>query len=323
MVPVAEPVRSPAASPSFFTRCAWGVLVWNLFVVLWGAFVRISGSGAGCGNHWPLCNGVVVPLAPSVQTIIEFTHRVTSGAVDGLLVIGLAIWSLYRFPRGHLVGKAAGISVVFLILEGALGAGLVRFNYVGQDASIGRALYLSLHLVNTQLLLASVALVAWFSRNVTPPAGRRRPVLVAAVAAALLVSATGVIAALADTVFPVGSLAAGMRQDMATSANFLLRLRIFHPALAILGGGFCIAAAIRVMRSTPHPLAISIATAVMLLTLTQLGFGAMNLALLTPVWMQITHLLLADLVWLSLVLLTVEAGKPIESELGSYADRNH
>ena len=47
-----------------FARFAGAVLGYNLLVIVWGAYVRASGSGAGCGNHWPLCNGVVVPNAP-------------------------------------------------------------------------------------------------------------------------------------------------------------------------------------------------------------------------------------------------------------------
>ena len=91
---------SPKTRPATFTRYAWGVLAWNLFVVLWGAYVRASGSGAGCGNHWPLCNGDVVPRAPRLETIIEFTHRMTS-AVSLLATGGLAVWSVLRFPRDH------------------------------------------------------------------------------------------------------------------------------------------------------------------------------------------------------------------------------
>ena len=87
-------------------RFAWGVLAINIVVILWGAFVRASGSGAGCGSHWPLCNGEVVPVAVQVQTVIEFTHRVTSGTAF-LLVIGLLVWARRAFPVGHQVRAAA------------------------------------------------------------------------------------------------------------------------------------------------------------------------------------------------------------------------
>lgn len=309
MVPLTESRTAPTASQAHanaFTRAAWGVLAWNVLVVLWGAYVRASGSGAGCGSHWPLCNGEVVPQAPSIKTLIEFTHRLMSGvALVG--VIALAAWSMYRFPRGHRVRRAASLSVVFLVIEALLGAGLVLFQYVAQNASVGRACYLSLHLVNTQLLLAALVLTAWFSRDANPRAGSGRPLVFATLPVAILVSVTGAIAALGDTLFPSSSLAEGMRQDLSGAAHFLLRLRVLHPFFAILGAVFFVFVAISVLRSRPRPITARIAMVVLVVTLAQLAAGAMNLVLLAPIWMQITHLLLADLVWMSLVLLTVEA----------------
>jgi heme A synthase len=292
---------------SSFTRYAWGVLAWNLFVVLWGAYVRASGSGAGCGSHWPLCNGEVLPRAPRLETIIEFTHRMTS-AVSLLATGWLAVWSVRRFPRDHRVRRYALLSVIFLFAEALLGAGLVLFEFVASNASVGRAFYLSLHLVNTQFLVAALALTAWYSRDVAPPNGVcRSPRLIAALPAALLVSVTGAVTALGDTLFPASSLAEGMRQDIAAASSFLLRLRVLHPALAILAAGYFVYVAMSVLRSKPRPLTAQIATAVIVLAIAQLGAGAINLTLLAPVWMQLIHLLLADLLWLSLVLLVVEA----------------
>src|SRR5579864_8395919 len=189
------PVRLRTAN---FTRYAWGVLGWNLLVILWGAYVRASGSGAGCGSHWPLCNGEVVPRAPRLETIIEFTHRMTS-AVSLLATGWLAVWSVRRFPRDHRVRRYALLSVVFLFAEAQLGAGLVLFEFVASNASVGRAFYLSLHLVNTQFLVAALALTAWYSRdassNVAQNATRRSPRVIAALPLALVVSVTGAVTA--------------------------------------------------------------------------------------------------------------------------------
>src|SRR5258708_468258 len=167
-------------------RFAWGVLAWNVLVVLWGAYVRASGSGAGCGSHWPLCNGEVVPRAPRPDTIIEFAHRATSG-MDVIATVALAVWSFYLFPRRHSVRRLAILGVIFLIFEALLGAGLVRFEYVGHNASVGRALYLCLHLVNTQVLLAMLALTAWFSRSSAEPLGTMRPLVIAALPITILI----------------------------------------------------------------------------------------------------------------------------------------
>jgi cytochrome c oxidase assembly protein subunit 15 len=289
-----------------FTRFAWGVLAWNILVVLWGAYVRASGSGAGCGSHWPLCNGEVVPVAPRIETIIEFTHRMMSGVA---LVAVIALWLSSRasLARGSRVRRMAFASFIFLITEALLGAGLVLFNYVDKDASIGRAFYLSLHLVNTLLLLGALVLTAWFSRSVVPTSARRSSLVVAALPIAILVSVAGAIAALGDTLFPATSLAQGFHQDFSAAASFLLRLRVLHPTLAILAGCYFVTVSVMVLRSNQRPVAAKLAIGVWILVLAQLGAGAINLLLLAPVWMQITHLLLADLVWISLVLLAVEA----------------
>jgi heme a synthase len=285
-----------------FTRFAWGVLGWNLLVVLWGAFVRASGSGAGCGSHWPLCNGEVVPVAPRIETIIEFTHRMMSG-VALVAVVALWLWSRNSFSRGDRVRRMALASVVFLITEALLGAGLVLFNYVDKDASLARAFYLSLHLVNTLLLLAALVLTAWFSREgAQQHRVRRTTLLIAALPLAALVSVTGAIAALGDTLFPATSLAQGLRQDLSGAASLLLRLRVLHPVFAILAGVYFAAASIAVLRARQSRLAIY----VLILVLAQFSAGAINLFLLAPVWMQITHLLLADSLWIGLVLLAVE-----------------
>lgn len=303
---MATSTQSPAeTSASGFTRYAWAVLAWNLFVVLWGAYVRASGSGAGCGSHWPLCNGEVVPRAPRLETIIEFTHRVTS-AVSILATGWLAVWSFRRFPRDHRVRRYALLSIVFLFTEALLGAGLVIFEFVAANASAGRAFYLSLHLVNTQFLLATLALTAWYSRENVPLQAHRPVRLLAALPVALVVSVTGAIAALGDTLFPASSLAEGMRQDLSAASSLLLRLRVLHPALAILAAGYFVYVAMSVLRAKAGPLTTRIGLAAIVLALAQLAAGAINITLLAPIWMQLVHLLLADLLWLSLVLLVLE-----------------
>jgi cytochrome c oxidase assembly protein subunit 15 len=286
---VASPARTQSAN---FTRFAWGVLVWNVLVVLWGAYVRASGSGAGCGSHWPLCNGDVVPVAPRI-------------ALVG--VVALWLWSRASFAPGSRVRRMALTSFVLLITEALLGAGLVLFNYVDQDASVGRAFYLSLHLVNTLLLLGALVLTAWFSTGEERMPARRSSLVMAALPIAILVSVTGAIAALGDTLFPVTTLAQGFHQDFSTAASFLLRLRVLHPIFAVLAAGYFVTISVGVLRSKPHALATKLAVAVLVLALAQLSAGALNLLLLAPVSMQITHLLLADSLWIGLVLLAVES----------------
>jgi len=116
-----------------FVIFAWAVLAYNFAVVLWGAYVRATGSGAGCGNHWPLCDGSVAPQTPAGATVIEFTHRVTS-ALDLVLVAALLVWAFRAYPKRHCVRLGAALSAIFLVTEALLGASLVLLNHVARNA---------------------------------------------------------------------------------------------------------------------------------------------------------------------------------------------
>lgn len=287
-----------------FVRLAWCVLGWNVLVVLWGAFVRASGSGAGCGSHWPLCNGEVVPPSPTMSTIIEFTHRLTSGlALIG--VAALVLWSWKLFPKGHLARKAAWVSLGFIIVEALLGAGLVLLAYVEKNASAGRALYLCAHLTNTLLLLAAIACCGWFAQHERWTRTRVPALLWVALGVVLCAGITGVVAALGDTIWPAVSLQEGMRQEFSQDAPLLLQLRLVHPVIASAAGVFLILAAL---------LRFSGRTKVWLITLTavQLAAGGLNVLLLAPVWMQMLHLALAVGVWIVLCFGALARGEALE-----------
>ena len=289
-----------------FTRFAWGVLGYNLLVVAWGAFVRATGSGAGCGKHWPTCNGAIVPRAPGVETAIEFTHRATSG-IALLLVVALVVWAFRAFPRGHPARRASAWAMGFMIAEALVGAGLVLFGWVAKDASAGRGWAMAVHLTNTFLLLGALALAADWSRHPGGFAAAGRRSVAAALASAgavvLLAGVTGAIAALGDTLFPASSFAEGLRQETAVEASLLLRLRLLHPFAAIAAGAMILAAARIALRARPEPRVRAAALAGAALVATEIALGVGNVLLLAPVWLQLVHLLVADLVWLSLVLL--------------------
>jgi cytochrome c oxidase assembly protein subunit 15 len=292
---------------SRFTLFAWVVLGWNVLVVLWGAVVRATGAGAGCGSHWPLCNGDVLPQAPAVKTLIEFAHRVTSGLALVLIVV-LLIWALRLFPKRHAARRYATLSFILIIVEALLGAGLVLLRYVEHDQSVGRAVAISLHLANTLLLLGALTCTAWFSRpEVTRPRfAFSGAVLGLLLPLALIVGITGAIAALGDTLFPATSFSQGMQQDVSDTAHFLLRLRVFHPAFAIILAlyGLIVAAdRISTRVSCESQMIASIICGVIGV---QLLAGFANLLLLAPVWLQITHLLLADILWVLFVILVAE-----------------
>lgn len=287
-----------------FARYAWLVLAFTLGVILWGAFVRASGAGAGCGSHWPLCNGEVIPQPKSVKTVIELTHRVTS-ALSGLLVLVQVVWAMRALPRGHLARKASGFAMFFMLTEGAVGAALVKLEMVAENKSIGRAYWMSLHLVNTFLLLASMGVAAWAASRDVRLELRKRPAVAAigtaALAGALVLGTSGAVTALGDTLFPSTSLAEGLAQDLSATAHFLLRLRVLHPVIGLAVLGYVLFAATRLGAEAPDVRRHAIAASALFVG--QVGLGFLNLALLAPISLQILHLLVADLVWLALVLL--------------------
>jgi len=296
-----------------FSRFAWAVLAYNLPVILWGAYVRVSFSGDGCGAHWPTCNGQVLPGQMTAPTLIEYTHRMMT-TVDTMAVIALCVWAFRAFPKRHAVRRYAVLSLVFLLIEAVLGAGLVLLRHVARDASAGRAWYLSAHLVNTMLLLAVMTATAWLATRATAQfrLSRIPPILWGALAVTVAVSITGAIAALGDTLFPAASLAEGMRRDFSSASSMLLRLRLVHPAIAILGIAYLVWAAATMLRGKPEGDAMRTAgTRVIALAFLQLTLGAVNLSLLAPVWMQLIHLLAADIVWISVVALALEAGRTV------------
>jgi heme A synthase len=279
-----------------FARYAWGVLTYNLAVVLWGAFVRATGSGAGCGNHWPACNGEVIPRTPTLATLIEFTHRATSG-IDLLLVVLLVLWAFREFPKGHAARLGATLSGVFLVTEALLGAGLVLLEKVAKNASVW---WQTMHLLNTLTLLASLTLAAWWGSGHARVrlTGRYRWMAVVSLAAVMLMGVTGVVAALGDTLFPAHSVAEGLAQDIDPSSHIFLRLRVFHPMLAALVGAW-----LAFFAATAPVSARPFGRAVLALLAAQIALGIANWLLLAPVWLQIVHLLVADLLWVTLVLL--------------------
>ena len=300
----------PAADAArAFARWAWAVLVVSLLVIVWGAFVRASGSGAGCGAHWPTCNGDIVPHAESIETAIELTHRITSGLALVLVLVSL-VWSRRLLPVGHYARRAAGYAMVFMLLEAAVGAALVLLRLTGDDSSIARAVVIGVHLVNTFLLVGALTLTAVWAVPRPPPISVRSGAGSAVLGGAgllVLVGVAGAITALGDTLFPADSLAAGMAADLSPTAHFLVRLRIVHPALAI--AAFVYLAILATLLPALRPAAdLRIHGRVLVIALvSQVACGFLDLALLAPTWLQLCHLFIADLVWVALVLFGVRA----------------
>ncbi|MCC7128787.1 MAG: cytochrome oxidase assembly protein [Anaerolineae bacterium UTCFX2] len=291
---------------SRFAKYSWGVLVFNLGVILWGAYVRVTGSGAGCGSHWPLCNGEILPRSPEIETAIEFTHRLTSGMAF-LLVVGMFIWAMRIFEKGHVIRTGVWLSLIFIITEALVGAGLVLFRWVAYNVSVERVVSISVHLVNTFLLVASLTLTAWWASGGRRVSLANRGFVVWAFGLGFLgilfLGVSGAITALGDTLFPAATLPEGIAQDFAPTAHFLVRLRIWHPLIAVVSGTYLCVLAVFTTKSRKERTIRRFVALLIILFLVQLAAGLMNLVFLAPTPLQVIHLLLADVVWITMVLL--------------------
>jgi heme A synthase len=233
---------------------------------------------------------------------------VTSGLAL-IAVVLLVWWARKLFAPGSSTRRAAWASLVLILIEALLGAGLVLLEYTEKNASPGRAVYLSAHLINTLLLLGAIAAAAWASASserlllLSRISGRLR----LALAAALISGVSGAIAALGDTLYPASSLAEGVAAEFSAAAPALLRLRLAHPVIALAAGLFIAFLGVAMARSAPSTLLRRAALWTVALTFTQFAAGLINLVLLAPVWMQLLHLALATFLWVALVLTAFES----------------
>lgn len=281
------------------------VIVYNLFVILFGAFVRASGSGAGCGQNWPLCNGEIVPGNAQIETIIEFTHRLTSG-FSLILIVVLFFWVFKIYPLGSKIRKAVALGLLFVILEAIVGAGLVLFQLVNQNDSVARAVVIAFHLINTYLLLGSILLVYIWSKNgdnlKLPSIRFGKILIIIATLGLLILGSSGAITALGDTLFPPESLSEGLMQDFDQSTHFLIQLRIYHPLVAVTMAFIIYIFVKKLKKFCTSSRCIKYANFLLVGFIGQIFVGTVNVLLLAPIWMQIIHLFIADLIWLAYVL---------------------
>jgi cytochrome c oxidase assembly protein subunit 15 len=286
------------------------MLLLTSFVILFGAVVRITGSGAGCGQNWPTCHGEVVHLPETAETAIELTHRVTA-AVSFFLVAALTVIVFRRLPRGHAMRRAMGIASACMVVEVLVGALLVRLSLVEQDDSVARALVMSLHLVNTLVLTASLALAAWLATHRPPrrwfPSPRTPWMIVGAIVALLAASMSGAVTALGDTLYPPapGSVMAHIEAAGSAVAHFLQRARLLHPLIAVLAGTLVVSASANWLRRDRAHQTHLWGRSALVLALVQAGVGTANVLLYAPAWLQVLHLGLAVCLWVATVLLWV------------------
>jgi len=296
--------RKVSQNRSAVATFAWFAVIYHIAVILWGAYVRASHSGAGCGNHWPLCNGTVLPVAPQLETIIEFTHRVTSGLAV-FIVLALVVWCWRRTSKGDWARYSSICSLIFLVNEALLGALLVALDAGGQGYTPSRVVVLCVHFGNTLLLLAALTLTAeWLSDSTAQFTVRKEgPSSSGALSliAIMIVGMTGALAALGDTLFPATSLRVSMLQDFSSAGNALQHLRFLHPAAALIGASFVLWFLLKYGDKDGQSRMPMIVASILVL---QIALGGFNVLLLAPIWLQILHLLVAEVLWIGVVLVS-------------------
>lgn len=288
-----------------FAKFAWGLVGYTFLVVLWGAFVRASFSGDGCGAHWPDCHGELLPASPSAKTAIEFIHRASSGLVLPLVII-LGVWATRLFAKGHPIRRAALGSIFFTCTEALIGMWLVKKELVARSMADERAIWMSLHLVNTFFLLMAMVVAAWYASGGQKVQWKNQGAVSWAVGAALagmlVLGISGAVTALGDMLYPSATLIEGLRQDFSSTSHFLVRLRVLHPLIATSIGVYCIILVGLLNQWRPSPQGRRFGAWVVGVIFAQMGFGIANYFAGAPVWMQIVHLGLADLLWIALVM---------------------
>lgn len=297
---------------------AWVILAYTVLVILYGAFVRASGSGAGCGSHWPTCNGNIIPQSDSKQTLIEFGHRVTSGLL-GPMIIGLVICAWRKHGFNHRVTKGAIWTFVFVLIEGGIGAGIVLFEYVADNPSSARAVWMGAHLINTLILLAITTATTWWASGGPSFSLRSNRTMAGLLAVGLflllIVGAFGAITALGDTLFPAESFLEGAAAKFDPESHFSVKARLWHPTIAVATVVYLLV----IFWTTEEFWAGRKRSFLTQLNIGLLGLqilgGIVNVLLAAPIWMQIVHLLMADLSWIALIILGIESLSTAEAKI--------
>ncbi len=233
--------------------------------------------------------------------MIEFTHRCMTGGAT-FAVIGLLVWVFRSTEKGQAARAVAIASGLLLINEAFLGALLVKLGYVTGNQSLGRVVMLSVHLSNTLLLLGALTLTArllgtgqrWREMRVH---GGEMVWAIAGLGATLLVGVSGSLAALGDTLYPSVNLRAAIAADFSRTAPMLLRVRWVHPASAVAAAVFVVWLLATAWRRGESRL-VRVITGLLAM---QFVLGAADVLLLAPVWLQLVHLLGADLYWIAMV----------------------
>ncbi|AWN22982.1 heme A synthase [Deinococcus irradiatisoli] len=291
---------------------SWTALAYNVLVILWGAYVRISGSGAGCGAHWPLCDGQVIPRSFTLERVVEFSHRGSSG-LSGLLALAVVGLAFFAARRGHPVRTGAAWSLGLILFEGVIGGVQVLLGLTAESTNPARGFVQGLHLANTFALLGALLLTALWAGGAPKFTLRNQGWLSwgapLSALGMLVLGMAGAVTALGDKLFvpAPGTPLDTVKHDFGATASLIENLRVIHPTLALVVCAGLIGFAARVLRERPGAQTRRWSLALYGVIAAQIAVGVMNVALKAPGWMQLTHLLFACIMWLVTVMLIYTA----------------
>ncbi len=294
-----------------WSRFTWLAAAATFFLIAFGGFVRISESGLGCGDDWPLCNGQLIPDM-SFATFIEFGHRIIA-AIVAVLVVTVAITAWKWGAGGDMVWtrlKRAGlVAVLLVIIQIMLGAVTVWLEL--PPASV------ILHLGTAMLLLGLLIAAALTAGS--GPAGRAVKMSDTASGVALWTAVYGFVVVLAGGL--VANLDAGYacqgfpacNGSWIPSDNPLMQIHWGHRLLAygLFGWALFLPGYVKKRRrgdAGAKRAAILATVLVVVQVLIAAGMVSMSL----PDWMRAAHVALGAAIFGSLVWLAWTAARPIE-----------
>ena len=272
----------------------------SVISILAGAIVRATGSGDGCGSTWPKCNGSFIPNLLETSEIIEFLHRSISGV---LLVITLILFvKSTKLPKVNLTRKITLLLTFFILLEAAIGAVIVLYEWVGMNSSLPRIIAVPIHLVNTFGLLGCyTALFTVYKLKIKNLEGFVDFDFKMVFTLFLLAGATGSIAALSDVLFPSETFIQGLVSDFDSSSEFLTRLRILHPVISL------VLSLVLVTQSKKIQKNYGIDTKLLTyLVSASILFGLTNVITNITLPLSILHLAMADILWITYIYVSIK-----------------
>jgi cytochrome c oxidase assembly protein subunit 15 len=288
------------------------LVFYTLLVILWGAWVRISHSGDGCGDSWPLCNDQLIPQTNSAKTWTEFSHRFMSG-LYGIWVLGIWLWVKFKVDPQSSLQKTKNLLLFFTFTEAALGAKLVLSGLVGLEDSIHRSFFMSLHMINSLALMAATYLCSLICKieiqdkelykthlsHFLSQTHRKKFILAGVFL--VFVFASGAIASLSTTIFPSSSLWEGLLMDFKANSHYLVKLRGSHPLTGLIAGLTSVALAYSLLMSGLHDQLRQQTSRFFVFSILQTALGILALLMLSPLPLKILHLTVGHLYFLSIV----------------------